>query len=265
MQETIRKLLQLQQYDLQILDLKRREEELRSQLAAEQRDVDEQIRTLEAEQDRLKHLQAELKNLEVELESRQDKKRQLEEQQAAVKRNVEYKAMMKEILDVQAAIRLTEDKILEKYEEIEQEKQQTAIRDREVSERRAKLQERVAKVEGELSDIGRRLDEAVTARQEAGQLVDERARRLYERIFKSRQGAVVVEIANRTCGGCHLTVTPQMENLTRRHEQIVQCENCGRVLYVSEDDETVAGPTEAAPGGAEGAGETGTGAGETTA
>jgi predicted nucleic acid-binding Zn-ribbon protein len=237
MQETIRKLLQLQEYGLQILDLKRREQELREHLAVERRQVDEQIKALEAEQDRLKHLRSELKQLELELESRQGKKEQLEAQQAAVKRNVEYKAMMKEILDVQAAIRLTEDKILEKYEEIEQEKQQTAVRDHEVAERRGKLQERIAAVEAELLEIGRQLSVAMTQRKEAGEDIDPRVFRLFERIFRNKRSAVVVPIRHRTCGGCHLAVTPQVENLARRNEAIVQCENCARILYVPPEEE----------------------------
>ena len=66
MQETIRKLLVLQKHDLQILDLDRREKELQERLATEQREFDEQIAELEAERDRLMHLQAALKELDIE-------------------------------------------------------------------------------------------------------------------------------------------------------------------------------------------------------
>lgn len=236
MQETIRKLLDLQDHDLLILDLNRRDKELRSELADEQRRVDEQIKQFEAEQDRLKRLQVELKELEIELESRQEKKKQLESQQAAIKRNVEYKAMMKEILDVQAAIRLTEDKILEKYEAIEQEKQQAVVRDKEVAERRAALQEQLAVVEAKLHEIAQQLDEVRRHKKEAEGRLDDRVLRLYRRIFKNKKGAVVVPIVNRTCGGCHLSVTAQMENLTRHHEQIIQCENCGRIFYIPDEE-----------------------------
>jgi predicted nucleic acid-binding Zn-ribbon protein len=235
MQETIRKLLVLQKHDLEILDLDRRERELQERLATEQREFDEQIAELEAERDRLMHLQVALKELELELESRQEKQRQLESQQAAIKRNVEYKAMMKEILDVQAAIRLTEDKVLEKYEEIEQEKQQTAVRDKQVAERRAKLQERAAAFEGELQRIAQQAEEARRHKAEAEGRLDERALRLYRRIFQNKKGPVVVPIVNRSCGGCHLAVTPQMENATRRLEQIVQCENCARIFYIPDE------------------------------
>ncbi len=235
MQETIRKLLQLQHYDLQILGLNRRQEALGNRLTAERREFDEQMRQLEAERDRLQHLRAGLKELELELESRQEKRQQLEAQQAAIKRNVEYKAMMKEILDVQAAIRLTEDKILEKYEEIEQEKQQTTVRDNELAERRRQLDERVAVVEAELAEIRRQIEEAKRHRAEAEQLLDKGVLRLYRRIFEKKKGPVVVPIVNRSCGGCHLSVTPQTENMTRHYEQIVQCENCGRIFYVPDE------------------------------
>jgi predicted nucleic acid-binding Zn-ribbon protein len=240
MQETIRKLLVLQKYDLELLELERREKELRDRLATEQREFDEQMAQLEAERDRLKHLQAALRALEVELESRQEKKRQLEAQQAAIKRNVEYKAMMKEILDVQAAIRLTEDKILEKYEEIEQEKQHAAVRDKEVAERRGKLRERLTVVEGELHQIELAAQEAGRHRAEAEQHIEKGALRLYQRIFKKKRGPAVVPIVKRSCGGCHLAVTPEMENSTRRHEQIVQCENCARIFYVPDEQEAAA-------------------------
>jgi len=236
MQETIRKLLLLQKYDLEILDLDRGERELQDKLSNEQREFDEQIAQLESERDRLKHCQVELKELELELESRQDKRRHLEAQQAAIKRNVEYKAMMKEILDTQAAIRLTEDKILEKYEEIEQETQQTAARDKDVTERRGKLQERLGVVQADLDRIGREASEAKQRKAEAAQQLEERVLRLYRRIFRNKKGAVVVPIVNRSCGGCHLSVTPQTENMTRHQENIVQCENCARILYVSEEE-----------------------------
>ena len=73
MQETIRKLLLLQKYDLEILDLKRCEKELQDRLATEQREFDEQIAELESERDRLMHCKAQVKDLELELESRHEK------------------------------------------------------------------------------------------------------------------------------------------------------------------------------------------------
>jgi len=30
-------------------------------------------------------------------------------------------------------------------------------------------------------------------------------------------------------------VTAQMENLTRHREQIIQCENCGRIFYIPDE------------------------------
>ena len=45
MQETIRKLLLLQKYDLEILDLKRCEKELQDRLATEQREFAESLQS----------------------------------------------------------------------------------------------------------------------------------------------------------------------------------------------------------------------------
>lgn len=60
---------------------------------------------------------------------------------------------------------------------------------------------------------------------------------IYERLLKNKKDRVVVAIENRCCTGCHITLTPQNENLVRKGERLVFCEHCSRIHYWPESQE----------------------------
>jgi predicted nucleic acid-binding Zn-ribbon protein len=58
--------------------------------------------------------------------------------------------------------------------------------------------------------------------------------RIYERLLRNKKDRVVVPIENRTCSGCHITLTAQHENVVRKGENLVFCEHCSRIHYWQE-------------------------------
>lgn len=54
---------------------------------------------------------------------------------------------------------------------------------------------------------------------------------VYERLLRNKKDRVVVSIEDRCCSGCHITLTPQHENLVRKGERLVFCEHCSRIHY----------------------------------
>lgn len=59
---------------------------------------------------------------------------------------------------------------------------------------------------------------------------------VYERLLRNKKDRVVVPIENRCCSGCHITLTPQHENLVRKGERLVYCEHCSRIHYWPETE-----------------------------
>jgi predicted nucleic acid-binding Zn-ribbon protein len=57
---------------------------------------------------------------------------------------------------------------------------------------------------------------------------------IYERLLKNKKDRVIVPIENRTCSGCHIVLTAQHENLVRKGEGLIFCEHCGRIHYWQE-------------------------------
>ena len=55
---------------------------------------------------------------------------------------------------------------------------------------------------------------------------------LYARIkARIRDGVAVAEARNRSCTACFMSLRPQVMAEIRRGEEVITCDNCGRILY----------------------------------
>jgi predicted nucleic acid-binding Zn-ribbon protein len=55
---------------------------------------------------------------------------------------------------------------------------------------------------------------------------------MYSRISaRIRDGVAVAEARNRSCTACFMSLRPQVMAEIRRGEDIITCDNCGRILY----------------------------------
>lgn len=90
-------------------------------------------------------------------------------------------------------------------------------------------------LEGEvIESIARINAEGKVLKTERDKLVDDadpEIFQIYERLLRNKKDRVVVPIENRCCSGCHITLTPQNENLVRKGERLVFCEHCSRIHY----------------------------------
>lgn len=50
---------------------------------------------------------------------------------------------------------------------------------------------------------------------------------------RSKDGIAVAEVVNGSCSACFMSLRPQMQLEVKRGDQIITCENCARILYMS--------------------------------
>jgi len=152
------------------------------------------------------------------------------EQAMAVKTNIEYQAVQKEISFAQGEIRALEDRILEQM--LEADELTTAV----------KTAEADVAAEQKAVDATRREMAAEHAELEASlaRMTAERATLVaalppqllftFEQVARKR-GTAVAEARDSICTVCHVRLRPQVFNTVRRNEEIVQCDSCSRILY----------------------------------
>jgi len=153
------------------------------------------------------------------------------EQAMAVKTNVEYHAIQKEMAFAQGEIRTLEDGILERLLEADEitarvkqaeamlGKEQKAVEAerKEMTAEHTQLQASLEKIAADRSELVRALDPGVLA--------------TFELVSKRRNGIAVAEARNGICTICHVRLRPQVFNTVLKNEGILQCDSCNRILF----------------------------------
>jgi uncharacterized protein len=175
--------------------------------------------------------QAARREIDKEVAVHQGRLSKYREQAMAVKTNVEYHAIQKEIGHAQTEIKTHEDKMLEhmleaddltaavKKAEADLAAEQKAVdTDRKaMSAEHAELQASLEKIAAERSALVAAMDKPTLAK--------------FDLVSSRRNGIALAEARDGICTICHVRLRPQVFNNVRRNEEIVQCDSCNRILY----------------------------------
>ena len=175
--------------------------------------------------------QAAKREIEKDVAMHQSRLSKFRETAMAVKTNVEYHAVQKEIGYAQGEIKTLEDKVLERMLEADElssafkkaeadlvAEQKAADAERKaITAQHAELQASVDRIAGERAQLVAALDRSVLA--------------MFEQVAKKRNGVAVAEARDGICTICHVRLRPQVFNTVRRNDAITQCDSCNRVLY----------------------------------
>jgi predicted nucleic acid-binding Zn-ribbon protein len=149
----------------------------------------------------------------------------------AVKTNVEYHAVQKEIGFAQGEIKAIEDKELELMlaaddlsAAVKEAESALAADGKAVNAERqtmaadaAELKAALDRLRGERTDVVKGLSPQVLA--------------TFEQVARKRNGIAVSEARDGVCTICHVRLRPQIFNTVRRNDAIIQCDHCNRILF----------------------------------
>jgi uncharacterized protein len=153
------------------------------------------------------------------------------EQAMAVKTNIEYHAIQKEISFAQTEIKVLEDRILEGM--LEADELAAALKKAEselAAEQKAAESARLAMTAAH-AELNTSLERIVRERAELVSALDPTLLAIFEQVARRRNGVAVAEALDGICTICHVRLRPQVFNTVRRNEQIVQCDSCQRFLF----------------------------------
>ena len=235
MQEIIEKLLILQDRDRKIVRVTQElahigpeRETLRANAVATQNQ-------LEAARTRVKHLESERKQLELEVETKKAQIEKYANQQLQTRKNEEYKALAHEIETCKADITKIEDKEIVLMEQTEVAQKEVARAKQEAAAAKKLVDDEIGQLNQREENFKKDLAELQSGRTEIAAAVDEFTRNRYDRIFKSKGENVVVGIEHSSCGGCHMKLPAQILVSCQAQGEIVTCPSCGRILYFTRD------------------------------
>jgi predicted nucleic acid-binding Zn-ribbon protein len=149
----------------------------------------------------------------------------------AVKTNVEYHAIQKEIGHAQAEIKTHEDRMLERM--LEADDLTAAVKKAEAdlaAEQKAVDADRMA-MTADHADMQASLEKITVERSAVVAAVNKQTLAIFDLVSSRRNGIALAEARDGICTICHVRLRPQVFNNVRRNEEIVQCDSCNRILY----------------------------------
>lgn len=222
----------------QLQDLERQAAALRADLDA----VDQRRREIEAP---VLEAQAALDGLTRTIEERQAQRRagdrdvaalhqrlaKFRQQLMAVTNNREYEAVQHEIATAEGQLKAREDETLAWLFEIDELTPQAAATQQQLDERRDAAGVAMA---GLADETQRHKLELAAVEGSIGALRPTIAAPVlatYDRTAKRYPRYAVAELKGDLCVGCNVKLRPMLASAVRKGEQVVQCENCTRLLY----------------------------------
>ena len=231
MQEIIEKLLILQDRNRKILRVSQELDHIspeRNTLQAKAVGTQSQ---LEAAKLRVKHIESERKQLDLEIEAKKSQIEKYANQQLQTRKNEEYRALAHEIEMAKDAIFKIEDQEIALMEQTEVVQKEVVRASAEAAAAKKQLETQLGLLNQREENLKKELAELQQGRVAIADAVEEGARNRYERLLKSKGENVVVGVEHSVCGGCHMQLPAQIIASCRGQADLVACPNCGRILY----------------------------------
>jgi len=233
--ESLRKLVELQKFDNEIFMLNRELEEKPAVLDVLKQEFEAKKGKLKELEDRFKGVQVERNTLEGDLASKEENIKKADMQLTQLKTNKEYHAKITEIEGLKAAKSMIEEKILISYDKTDEVKALVESEKKVVAQQEQDFQARKKLVENEIKAIQDRVVALKAEREKLLPGFDKGMLSRYERILNNRDGLAVVPVKHQVCGGCFMNVPAQVINEVKKHEEMIICEICARILYLEEE------------------------------
>jgi len=209
-------------------------EDLRVELREQQTEKKEEVANLTTE----------IAQQEEKIEELNKKLKELETKQSAVKKVEEFNALTKEMTTTEReriAIEQEVSNLVDKKGAEEEILEKIAVSLKESEENSKELEVEIASNISKINEEGLSLK---SKRDEIATAADKPTLAIYDRLLRNKKDRVIVPIENRTCSGCHISLTAQHENLVRKGASLTFCEHCSRIHYwqdgaavESEDDD----------------------------
>lgn len=230
MRKQLEELARLQEIDDQLAKLERSKGDYPQRIDELERTLKQRLQDREEVEANQSELDKERRKLERYLKERQDQLEKHQTRLADVKTNKEWDALQKEMDTIKDDISLNEDRLLEVMEDLETIEESTTTEGEDLADYRSGAEAEIADLTEKLSKVDSRMSKIRSERDALTVHLDDKLKRIYNRVKEGKQGTAVVPVVRGACGGCFNRIPPQTLTEIRRAEQPITCENCGRII-----------------------------------
>jgi len=225
-------LLILQDRDKKLIDLRAELERIpRDEERAHSR-LDDDKHRVEAATTGLQLTEVEVAKIELDAETRRTTIERLRKQQFETRKNDEYQALAHEVTRYSEQIDVLETRELELMEQVDERRSALEEAKQALAMTQQMVDEELAELAKRKEGVGERVNELDAERARLSRDVSEDVISLYDRLLKSKGGTALSSVTDAgQCTGCHMKLIPATLIRLNAGTEIVQCENCARILH----------------------------------
>ena len=239
----ISSLLRLQEVEAQLWALRDSLSTKQRSVAAQERKLRQMQDQVKAKTEQLKHVQSNALNQELELKTQESAIGKLRNALNAAKSNKEYSGILSQINSDKTENARIEERVLALLAQVDQMKAECQQANEDIKKGQDHLNVLQQALEAAQEENRQRLDQLEAAKAQVSGSLSPAVVNQFERVGQSHQGqamATVISTGRRnttySCGGCHMGVTMDTVDVLMSKDEIRQCPNCRRLLYVPADE-----------------------------
>lgn len=223
---------ELQEVDQQIDALKAAQSGLQAELSGINQGVDaarEEVAALEAS---LEKLEAEKLDLESTHAAELENIVRSETNMKEIKTNKEFQAVGREITAARKQVTDLEESLLQKISQIEELSGVLAAKRNTCDELAENSAQRVVEKQAEIDKVQSGIDADIARRENVTKEIPASLVKKFTILREQRRGQALAVARDGYCMGCNMHLPPQLYNNLYKHEELLSCPHCQRILIL---------------------------------
>ena len=227
----LEKLLILQDRDMRRLGIEQQRAAIPGEILSLEQKIAAEKTRLEESKGKLRELEVARKEVDGSIAEAEGQIGRYKNQQLQVKKNEEYRALTHEIDSTQEKINALEERGISLLLELDEERSRMETIEKGFRDTIGPMEEKIASHREREISLQQSLETARAEVDAARADTPPEALAVYDRQSALVRMPVVVALKEKTCQGCHLRVSGEVEDVVRKRDKIATCDCCGRILY----------------------------------
>lgn len=229
----IERLYNLQEVDLEIRTINNRLKLIPPEKEKIKNEAGKNIAKVNKQKEYIQSLELKIKQNELDINSKKELIKKLEQQSSMVRKNSEYEAMLHEIAELKADISKIEDNSLELIDLVASQQADLTKNIREMKQTNGQLKAEYTDFDNFEKELKKELALLQEKRNNRTQGIEPEILSRYEALLKRGSGKPFAKIIDGNCENCSLKIT--FSTLAEaRKGQVVFCDNCQHYLFLEE-------------------------------
>lgn len=231
MKEQLARLIELQKVESVAGKIHAKRKHLPVQIKMLEEEFNSLCEAVEKQREQMGGVRKRRQEKDAQLQTGQQTLKRTRERLFEVKNNKEYQSMLKEIEIFESKNSKLEDEVITLLDELEHLETAMQASEEELQVKRRRFEEEKKKIEDEMNTLVGELDGCIRKSEEIKHDIPAEILRKYEQIKGIGRGVAVVAAWKEVCGGCHMSLPPQLYNELQKTTALLTCPNCSRIIY----------------------------------